>query len=162
MHPLLLKDVLQLGKAAHALEKDIAFFVVGDKEAVGIEVFEATGIVFVNKPRLIEVVVLTHDYRARIGGAVVGRPQVLVVEADGGFAKAVMVFKIAVYPTLPFATHEALERETRLLGTDVGTFERLDLDEVGGSLQKDEQEERQGDKAEYLGSVAHRVRIGNR
>ena len=55
MHPLLLQNVLQLGKAAHALEKDIALFVVEDKEAVGIEVIEATGIVFVYKPRLKEV-----------------------------------------------------------------------------------------------------------
>ena len=152
MYPLFLEDVLQFGEAAHALEKDIALFVAGDKEAVGIEVIEATGIVFVYKPRLKEIVILSDDYRARVGGAVVGRPKILVVETDGRLTEAVMVFDIAVHLLLPFASHKSREGKLRLLGTDVGTLEWLDLDEMGSSLQDGEQEERHGDKAEYLRS----------
>ena len=159
---LLFEYGLQFGKAAHALKKDMALFVAGDKKAIGIKMVETSRVVFIDKPRLEKVVVLPHNNGAGVGGAVVGCPEVLVVEADGGFAEAVVVFDVLVGGFLPFARQDGSRGELRFFCSDVDTFEGLDLDEGGGSLQNGEQEETEGHEAEYLGCVAHGVRIGNR
>ena len=160
VYPLLFEDGLQFGQAAHAAVEDIGFLIVRD--AVGVVVVEAAGVVFVYKPWLEEVIVFPYNNRTGVGGTVVGRPEILVVETDGGFAKAVVFFEVLVGGFLPFARQEGGWSELRFPGSDVDTFERLDLDEGGGSLQNGEQEETEGHEAEYLGRVAHGVRIGNR
>ena len=160
MYPLLFEDGLQFGQAAHAAVEDIGLLIVRD--AVGVVVVKAAGVVFVYKPWLEKVIVTAYDNRTGVGGTVVGRPEILVVETDGGFTEAVVFFEVLVGGFLPFARQEGDRGELRFPGSDVDTFEGLDLDEGGGSLQNGEQEETEGHEAEYLGRVAHGVRIGNR
>ena len=74
MHPLLFKNGLQLGKPAHTPVEHIALFIVWNPQAVRIEMAVTVGIVFVDKPWLKEVVLLANDYRAGVGGAVIGCP----------------------------------------------------------------------------------------
>ena len=120
-------------------------------------------VVFVDRPRLKEVVVLADHDSIWIGGAMVDRPKILVVEADGGLAEAKVVFDIAFHPALPFTIFEIVEGEMGFFRTDIYSLKWLELEILRGSLQDDEQEECHGDKAEYFGYMAHRrVRIGNR
>ena len=104
MYALLLKDGLQFGQATHTTVEYLGALAKGD--AVGVEFVETAGVVFVYKRRLKQVVVLAHEYRAGISGAVPDCPEALVVEADEVFVEAEVLFYIAVCIFLPLAFYE--------------------------------------------------------
>ena len=77
----------------------------------------------------------------------VGGPEVLVVEADGGFAEAVVFLQIAVCGLLPLSGQETCGGEMRFLSTDVGSFEGTDGDNADDALHDGEQQEDESDDA---------------
>ena len=104
MGALLFEYGLQFGEAAHTAAEYLGALAKGD--AVGVEFVETASVVFVYKRRLKEVVVLAHEYRAGIGGAVPDSPEALVVEADEVLVEAEVLFYIAVCIFLPLAFYE--------------------------------------------------------